>query len=106
MNTRYKKHLEAFKNAVVSVVSSENPSIILKKGNILKNGKYKLYLTIGMFNKLLQKGELRYVFTDKRKQYYIQNGSSLASIFKSFVPYLKPIAKKFYQLLGLQLQVF
>ena len=47
-----------------------------------------------MFNKLLEKGELRYVFTDKRKQYYIQNGGSLASIFKAFVPYLKPIARK------------
>ena len=78
----------------------KNPSIILKKGNILKNGKYKLYLTIGMFNKLLQKGELRYVFTDKRKQYYIQNGSSLASIFKAFFPYLKPIAKKILPAIG------
>ena len=58
-----------------------------------------------MFNKLLEKGELRYVFTDKRKQYYIQNGGSLARIFKAFVPYLKPIAKKFYLLLELQLLV-
>ena len=49
----------------------KNPSIILKKENILKNGKYKLHLTVGMFNKLLEKGELRYVFTDKRKQCYI-----------------------------------
>ena len=72
----------------------KNPSILLKKSNILKNGKYKLHLTIGMFNKLIKKGELRYVFTDKSKQYYIQNGGSLASIFKAFVPYLKPIAKK------------
>ena len=72
----------------------KNPSILLKKNNILKNGKYKLHLTVGMFNKLLEKGELRYVFTDKRKQYYIQNGGSLANIFKAFVPYLKPIAKK------------
>ena len=72
----------------------KNPSIILKKGNILKNGKYKLHLKIGMFNKLLEKGELRYVFIDKRKQYYIQNGGLLANIFKAFVPYLKPIAKK------------
>ena len=47
-----------------------------------------------MLNKLLEKGELRYVFTDKRKQFYIQNGGSLADIFKAFVPYLKPIAKK------------
>ena len=49
----------------------KNPSIILKKENILKNVKYKLHLTIGMFNKLLEKGELKYTFTDKRKQYYI-----------------------------------
>ena len=78
----------------------KNPSILLKKNNILKNGKYKLHLTVGMFNKLLEKGELRYVFTDKRKQYYIQNGGSLTSIFKAFVPYLKPIAKKIIPVLG------
>ena len=78
----------------------KNPSILLKKGNILKNGKYKLHLTIGMFNKLLEKGELRYVFTDKRKQYYIQNGGSLASNFKAFVPYLKSIAMKILPAIG------
>ena len=78
----------------------KNPSIILKKENILKNGKYKLHLTIGMFNKLIKEGELKYVFTDKRKQYYIQNGGSLANIFKSFVPYLKPIAKKILPAIG------
>ena len=68
----------------------------------MKNGKYELHLTVGMFNKLLEKGELRYFFTDKRKDYYIQQGGSLANIFKSFVPYLKPFAKKIYQLLVLQ----
>ena len=78
----------------------KNPCILLKKNNILKNGKYKLHLTISMFNKLLEKGELRYVFTDKRKQYYIQNGGSLASIFKAFVPYLKPTAKKILPAIG------
>ena len=55
-----------------------------------------------MFNKLIKEGELKYVFTDKRKEYYLQEGGSLANIFKSFVPYLKPIAKKMYQLLVLQ----
>ena len=55
-----------------------------------------------MFNKLIKEGELKYVFTDRMKQYYIQNGGSLANIFKSFVPYLKPIAKKSYLLLELQ----
>ena len=61
----------------------KNPSIVLKKDNIIKNGKYKIYLTKNMFNKLIEKGELRYTFTDKRKEYYFQQGGSLASIFKS-----------------------
>ena len=78
----------------------KNPSILLKKGNILKNGKYKLHLTIGMFNKLLEQEQLKYTFTDKRKQYYIQNGGSLANIFKAFVPYLKPIARKILPAIG------
>ena len=47
-----------------------------------------------MFNKLLEQGQLRYVFTDKRKQYYIQNGGSLANIFKAILPYAKDFAKK------------
>ena len=78
----------------------KNPSILLKKSNILKNGKYKLHLTVGMFNKLLEKGELKYTFTDKRKEYHIQNGGSLANVFKAFVPYLKPIAKKILPAIG------
>ena len=45
------KEIEKFKKY-------KNPSILLKKNNILKNGKYKLHLTIGMFDKLLDKGEL------------------------------------------------
>ena len=46
----------------------KNPSILLKKDNIIKNGKYKNYLTKNMFNKLLEKDELKYTFTDKRKK--------------------------------------
>ena len=61
----------------------KNPSVILRKENIVKNGKYKIYLTKNMLNKLISENQLKYVFTDKRKQYYIQNGGSLASIFKS-----------------------
>ena len=78
----------------------KNPSILLKRGNILKNGKYELHLTVGMFNKLLEKGELKYTFTDKRKNYYFQQGGSLADVFKAFVPYLKPIAKKILSAIG------
>ena len=66
----------------------------------MKNGKYKLHLTIGMFNKLLEKGELKYVFTDKRKNYYLQQGGSLVDIFKTVLPYLKPIAKKILPAIG------
>ena len=72
----------------------KNPSILLKKSNIFKNGKYKIHLTIGMFNKLLEKGELKYVFTDKRKEYYLQQGGSLGDIFKEILPYAKDFAKK------------
>ena len=53
-----------------------------------------------MFNKLIEKGELKYTFTGKRKQYYMQQGGSLGDIFKAFVPYLKPIAKKILPAIG------
>ena len=79
----------------------KNPSILLKKSNILKNGKYKIHLTIGMFNKLLEKGELRYVFTDKRKNYYLQQGGSLSDIFRAILPYAKDFAKKIIPSLGI-----
>ena len=73
---------------------------MLKKENILKNGKYKLHLTVGMFNKLIEQGKLKYLFTDKRKDYYLQQGGNIADIFKAFVPYLKPIAKKILPAVG------
>ena len=87
-------------NQIEKLKKYKNPSIILKKENILKNGKYKLHSTVGMFNKLLEKGELKYTFTDERKQYYIQNGGSLASIFKAILPYPKDFAKKIIPALG------
>ena len=72
-----KKIIKTLKNVkTLKLKKYKNTSIILKKENILKNGKYKLHLTIGMFNKLLEEGELEYVFTDKRKQYYLQQGGS------------------------------
>ena len=78
----------------------KNPGIILKKENTLKNGKYKLHLIIGMFNKLLENGQLKYIFTNKRKEYYLQQGGSLSNIFSAFVPYLKPITKKILPAIG------
>ena len=72
----------------------KKPSILLKKENIAKNGKYKIYLTKNMFNKLIEKGELKYVFTDKRKEYYIQQGGSLATIFKAILPHAINFGKK------------
>ena len=87
-------------NQIEKLKKYKNPSILLKKENILKNGKYKLHLTIAMFNKLLDKGKLRYVFTDKRKNYYLQKGGSLASIFKAVLPYAKDFAKKIVPALG------
>ena len=87
-------------NQIEKLKKYKNPSILLKKNNILKNGKYKLHLTIAMFNKLLEKGELKYTFTDKRKNYYLQQGGSLASIFKAILPYAKNFAKKIIPALG------
>ena len=53
-----------------------------------------------MFNKLIDNGQLKYTFTNKRKNYYLQQGASLANIFKAFVPYLKPIATKILPAIG------
>ena len=79
----------------------KNPSILLKKDNIIKNGKYKIYLTKNMFNKLIEKGELKYLFTDKRKEYYIQQGGSLATIFKAILPHAINFGKKLLPALGI-----
>ena len=79
----------------------KNPSIVLKKYNIIKNGKYKIYLTKNMFNRLLKEGKLKYTFTDKRKEYYIQQGGSLASIFKSLSPHLIKFGKRLLPALGI-----
>ena len=49
----------------------KNPSVILRKENIVKNGKYKIHLTKNMLNKLIEEKQLNYVFTDK-KEYYIR----------------------------------
>ena len=87
-------------NQIEKLKKYKNPSILLKKSNILKNGKYKLHLTISMFNKLLEEGKLRYTFTNKRKQYYMQQGGSLANIFKAVLPYAKDFAKKIIPALG------
>ena len=79
----------------------KNPSIVLKKDNIVKNGKYKIHLIKNMFNKLLSENQLKYTFTDKRKEYYIQQGGSLASIFKSLSPHLIKFGKKLIPALGI-----
>ena len=54
-----------------------------------------------MFNKLLSENQLKYTFTDKRKKYYIREGGSLASIFKSLSPHLIKFGKKLIPSLGL-----
>ena len=54
-----------------------------------------------MFNKLLSENKLKYVFTDKRKEYYIQSGGSLASISKSLSPHLIKFGKKLLPALGI-----
>ena len=82
-------HLNKYRN----YLKFKNPSVILKKENIVKNVKFNIHLTKNMFNKLLSENQLKYTFTDKRKEYYIQNGWSLASIFEAVLPYAKDFAK-------------
>ena len=79
----------------------KNPSVILRKENTVKNGKYKIHLTKNIFNKLLSENKLKYVFTDKRKEYYIREGGSLSSIFKSLSPRLIEFGKKLLPALGI-----
>ena len=79
----------------------KNYSIVLKKDNIIKNGKYKIYLTKNMFNRLLEKDELKYVFTDKRKEYYAQQGGSLTSTFNSSSLHLIKFGKRLLPALGI-----
>ena len=79
----------------------KNPSVVLKKDNIIQNGKYKIYLTKNMFNKLIAEGKLKYVFTDKRKEYYVQQGGTLATIFKSLSPHLIKFGKRLIPALGI-----
>ena len=43
---------------------------------------------------------MKYVFTDKRKENYIKEGGSLASIFKSLSPHLIKFGKKLLPALG------
>ena len=81
-------------NQIEKLKKYKNPSIWIKKENFLKNGKYKIHLTVGMFNKLIKDGVLKYVFTDKRKNYYLQQGGSLASLFQSILPYGASFANK------------
>ena len=79
----------------------KNPSIVLKKNNIIKNGKYKIHLTKNMFNRLLEKDELKYVFTNKRKEYYMQNGGNSGNIFKAILPHAINFSKKLIPALGI-----
>ena len=55
-----------------------------------------------MFNKLLEEKQLKCVFTDKRKEYYIREGGSLASIFKSLLPHLIKFGKKLLPAIGIK----
>ena len=48
-----------------------------------------------MFNKLLEEKQLKYVFTDKRKEYYSnQIGNGFGEIFKSTLPHAIKFGKK------------
>ena len=54
-----------------------------------------------MFNKLLEEDKLKYTFTDKRKEYYMQNGGNLGNIFKAILPHAINFGKKLLPALGI-----
>ena len=79
----------------------KNPSIILRKENIVRNEKYKIHLAKNMLNKLLEEKQLKYTFTDKRKEYYSnQIGNGLGEIFKSILLHAIKFGKKLLPALG------
>ena len=49
---------------------------------------------------MIEKGELKYKFTDDRKQYYIQNGGNLGNVFKAILPHAIKFGKKLLPALG------
>ena len=54
-----------------------------------------------MFNKLLSENKLKYVFTDKRKEYYSNLiGNGLGEIFKSILPHAIKFGKTLLPALG------
>ena len=54
-----------------------------------------------MFNKLIEEKQLKYVFSDKRKEYYSnQIGNGLGAIFKSILPHATKFGKKLLPALG------
>ena len=54
-----------------------------------------------MFNKLLSENQLKYVFTDKRKQHHSnQIGNGLGEISKSILPHTIKFGKKLLPALG------
>ena len=52
------------------------------------------FINKNIFIRLIEKGELKYKFTDDRKKYYIQNGGSLGNIFKAILPHAIKFGKK------------
>ena len=58
-------------------------------------------MTKNIFNKLLSENQLKYTFTDKRKEYYSnQIGNGLGEIFKSILPHAIKFGKKLSPALG------
>ena len=67
----------------------------------LPSNSNKIYLAKNIFNKLIEKGELKYKFTDDRKQYYTQNGGNLSNISIAILPRAIKFGKKLLPALGI-----
>ena len=71
------------------------------KSKIDKNSKYKIFLNKTQFNNLLEKGFIKYKFTDSKKQRHLQKGDGIGSLLSMAFNMIKPAIPKIASTIGL-----
>ena len=63
----------------------KNPSVILKKENIVKDGKYKIHLSKNMFNKLIEEKQLKYVLLIRERNIILEKRDHWLLFLKAYL---------------------
>ena len=79
----------------------KNPTLDIKKANLDKNSKYKIFLNKTQFNNLIENGGIKYKLTESKKNKSVLFGDGLASWFQMALPSVKSVAPKVIGTLGL-----